>query len=206
MVICELLSNEEPSKCLEYAKKGYDLAQLVSDLSARAGVGQLERRFNDKIEELEQKIEYRYHNKFIFMDCDPFTRQASRQPGYIHLKKPLKQAVAECLASLQKQLVVKFETLDEENFKSIFSKSDGCKLLVIDFEQKSEDCGLLIEDRNLGEKIITKEEIEVLSSWQEQNKNIDILLIMNNQGKDYSRYFDRSNIKMIVYFDIPSNT
>lgn len=52
--------------------------------------------------------------------------------------------------------------------------------MVIDFEQKSEASGLLIEDKNLGEKIITKEEIEVLSSWQEQNMNIDILLIMNN--------------------------
>ena len=35
--------------------------------------------------------------------------------------------------------------------------------------------------------------------------NIDILLIMNNQGKDYFKYFDRPNVKMIVYFDIPKS-
>ncbi len=205
-LICNMLIKHDSAKCLEYARKGADLAKELSEKSVQGRMGQFERLFGEIIDSLTEEMEYRIHNKFVFLECNPLTRSAKKIDHLVHTKKSLRSAIIDKISTLHKKLVLEFDVLTDKRFFELFSPDNGCKLLVIDFAHPADPSGLVLEDNSLGEKLFTLDMIYDMAEVQENWMSVDILIIMNSQGKDYVTYFDHSNVKMIIYFDLPNNS
>lgn len=134
---------------------------------------------------------------------DRLTSHLSTAPSRtIAIRKDLYLNHENTLIKSGKKLSVIYDCLTKDIFSSLYSKNEGCKLLVVDFEY-TEEGSLIIDDGSLGGYRITKEMMQKYNSRPDKTLNADVMIIMNNNGSSIMKMFKESNIKLIIYFEFP---
>lgn len=117
-------------------------------------------------------------------------------------KAILSESFLRSLKSLGKKITFHFEACTRKMLDLLYDKTEGAKVLVLHIEQVTNE-HIVLEGPNLEPEKITIEEMKEINQNPELSLGVDVLILTGPRGELLARYFRESNVKYIVYFEIP---
>lgn len=189
-----LLHLNKAESCLKYCKTALEIAEIV-------GEEKLIKDLKFLINESNKRLRYRYQNKLMFLTSNPMNsvHYQTKHCG-LNLSKNLREYLNDTLINSGKNILVHFDVLTKNIMYELFTKNQGCKLLVIDncYDNKK---GIVAEGGDFKEEIFSFSTLDKMSKDDAHVKiNIDVLVLLSDNPIKLAKYSRSKGIPVVIYF------
>jgi hypothetical protein len=188
-------------------QESLELSKNALKIAKKHEFKELEKDLKVLITNSNSQIRYSFQNKFYFLTSSPLRDQPSPKFGGLDFSINMRDLLA-IMKGLEKHILVHFDVLKPVILKELFTKNQGCKLLVIDFLFLEDNC-IIIEETGFQARRMTLEEVEgYLDQGNNERKiNIDIMILLHDIGQNKNKqlliegFSKLTQIPVTIYFD-----
>jgi hypothetical protein len=185
-------------------QESLELSKNALKIAKKHEFKELEKDLKALITNSNSQIRYSFQNKFYFLTSSPLRDQPKPRFGGLDFSINMRDLLV-MMKGLEKHILVHFDVLKPVILKELFTKNQGCKLLVIDFLFLQDDC-IIIEEDGFRSRTMTLQEVE---SYLDHDRkiNIDIMVLLHDIGQNKNKqlliegFSKLTQIPVTIYFD-----